>query len=351
MTSPRRAAALDAARQAGADALLVTDPVNVRWLTGLVASAGSLLLAEGATMLTADGRYKEQARGLGGLEVSEGRGLGWVRERLPAGAKLAVEADRLTWAAARELAEAVGEERLLPVTELVAGLRVAKDDGEVAAVRRACAITVETLEGLLGWLTPGMTERAVAVRLERELVDRGAEAPAFAAIVAAGPNASRPHHEPSGALLSRGDLVVLDFGARVDGYCADLSRTLALGDPGPAARRLHAAVRAAQQAGVAAVRAGVAAGDVDAACRDLLAADGLGHAFVHPTGHALGLEIHEPPILRAGATARLPARATVTVEPGAYVPGTGGVRIEDTLLVTPGRAESLTPATTELVVL
>lgn len=324
----------------------------MRWLTGLVASAGSLLLADGAALLTVDGRYLEQARGLGGgLEVDEGRGLDWVRGRLPAGARLAVEADRLTWAAARELAAAVGEGRLLPVTELVLGLRAVKDDAEAAAVRGACAVTVEALEGLLGWIAPGMTERAVAVRLERELVDLGAEGPAFAAIVAAGPNASRPHHEPSGTVLARGDLVVLDFGARVDGYCADLSRTLALGDPGLAARRLHAAVRAAQGAGVAAVTAGVAAGDVDAACRDHLAAEGLGEAFLHPAGHALGLEIHEPPILRAGATARLPARATVTVEPGAYVPGTGGVRIEDTLLVTPSGAERLTSVPTELVVL
>ncbi len=257
----------------------------------------------------------------------------------------------MTWAAARELADLLGADRLVPVTELVAALRVVKDPSEQAVMRRACAVTAAAFTALCGWLAPGLTERAVAQRLERELVELGGDGPAFEAIVAAGPNGSHPHHEPSGYALARGDLVVLDFGARVAGYCADMTRTVALGDPGGEGRRLHDAVHRAQRAGVAALRAGVAAGDVDAACREALTADGLGDAFLHPTGHALGLEIHESPVLRAGATARLPAGATVTVEPGAYVPGTGGVRIEDTLLVTPDGAQCLTPAPTELVVL
>ena len=240
---------------------------------------------------------------------------------------------------------------MLPVTELVAALRVVKDPAEQEAVRRACAVTVEAFAALCGWLAPGMTERAAALRLERELIDLGGDALAFDAIVAAGNNGSRPHHEPSAYALTAGDLVVLDFGARVAGYCADMTRTVAVGEPGGDRRRLYDAVQRAQRTGVAALRAGVTAGDVDAACRESLAADGLGAAFLHPTGHALGLEIHEPPILRAGATARLPAGATVTVEPGAYVPGTGGVRIEDTLLVTADGAQCLTPAPTELVVL
>lgn len=225
-----------------------------------------------------------------------------------------------------------------------------KDASEVLAVRRACSLGDEAFADLLTWVTPGMTEREVALRLERTMVDLGADRPAFASIVASGANSARPHHRPTACRLAGGDIVKLDFGACADGYHSDMTRMVALGRTAGDLAEVFAVVLAAQQAGLDAVRSGVRAGDVDAACREVVAAAGYGDHFVHGTGHGVGLRIHEYPSLAAGSAHTLDDGAVVTVEPGVYLPGRGGVRIEDTVVVTPRGATVLTTTPKDLAV-
>ncbi len=357
MTALRRAAL--AARLAGADldALLVTHLVNVRYLTGFTGSAGSLLVtADGeGDALVVDGRYVEQAAAeASGVARIEGRGLEWVSGRLGHRRRLGVESAHLSWDAARGLVTALQDMAVEPAPGHVEALRGTKDEVELALLARACQIGDDAFAVLLDQLRPGLTERAVARLLDDAVLDAGADESGFATVVASGPNGAHPHHRPSWRAVERGDLVTVDFGARVGGYTSDMSRTIAVGEPSEELRRLHEAVAEAQRAGVDAVVDGVEAGTVDAACREVLADAGLAEAFVHPTGHALGLEIHEEPVLREGSAARLPARAAVTVEPGAYVPGLGGVRIEDVVVVLPSPAPGpsvLTTAPRDLLVL
>ena len=339
--------------EAGLDALLVTRLVNVRWLTGFTGSAGSCLVrADGSSVLVTDGRYAEQAAGQSpDVELVIDRTRGWLGPRLGTSERLGVESHALPWDIARALIDDLGTGRVVPAPGHVERLRQVKDDAELALVRRACTVTSQAFEALLGWLAPGMTEAEAARRLRAEVETRGADGLAFDTILAGGPNSARPHHEPTDRVLRRGDLVKVDFGASVAGYCADMTRTVSLGAPDPELRRIHRIVREAQAAGVAALADGVVAGDVDAVCRDHVAAAGYGERFVHGTGHGLGLEIHEQPILSKGVTARLHHRMTVTVEPGIYLPGVGGVRIEDTVAVLPSGPEPLTPATRDLVAL
>lgn len=333
---------------AGLDALLVTRLVNVRYLTGFTGSAGSLLVAAGGDVLVVDGRYAEQAATEApdvGLVVT--RGDDWLHEHLPQG-RLGLESHDLAWDRARALADLVDAE-VVPAPFHVEELRQVKEPEELAAIARACALTDEAFADLCGWLAPGLTERAVARRLQHALTGLGADDRAFAPIVAAGPNGARPHHRPTDRPLEAGDLVTLDFGALVDGYHADMTRMVALGDPGAELLGVVALVREAQEAGLAAATAGAGAGEVDAACRDVIRRAGHGEDFVHGTGHGLGLEIHEEPILRSGAGATLRTGMAVTVEPGVYLPGLGGVRIEDTVAVTDGPPDVLTRTAKDLV--
>ena len=226
-----------------------------------------------------------------------------------------------------------------------------KDDHEIAALRRACTITVEAFEAALGWIAPGLTEREIARRLLDDMTVRGAEASAFAPIVAAGPNGAVPHPSPSDRPVGRGELLTMDFGARVDGYHADMTRTVAVGAVGSDLTDLYDLVRRAQQAGVEAVRDGIEAKALDAVCRGVIAEAGHGADFRHGTGHGVGLMIHEEPFLGIQSTGTLRDRMAITVEPGVYVPGLGGVRIEDVVLVGHTDGERLTTASHDLIVL
>ncbi|MFN2556000.1 MAG: M24 family metallopeptidase [Nitriliruptorales bacterium] len=343
------------------EALYVTDLRNVRWLTGFRGTNGRVLVTCDGELdvLFTDSRYTTQAHaeapGLDLVTLRSGVPDRIVRRLSRAGlATVGFEADHLSWDAGESLRGKAREEGIdaRPASGQVEALRAVKDEHELAAIRAACAITVATFEHVLGSLRPGANERAVAVALDRCMVDLGAESPAFDTIVASGPNSAIPHHRPTTRELRPGDLLKLDFGARYGGYHADMSRTVALGDPGPELRAVYDLVRCAQAAGVAATLAGVAVGEVDRACREPIAAAGRGKQFLHPTGHGVGLAIHEWPTLAEGGRANLEPGMTVTVEPGVYLAGVGGVRIEDTVVVTvTGPPDILTSSSHDLVVL
>jgi Xaa-Pro aminopeptidase len=344
----------DQVAEAGCEALLVTRLVNVRYLTGFTGSAALVLVAPDEVLFVSDGRYAVQATaqiGAAGVDASVAISptLAGQREIVRAAAggigRLGLEANDVTWAAQRSYASEWFPEAELVATEgLVEGLRVVKDVGEVARIEAAAAIA----DAALGAVRPRMldrpTEADFGLELDTEIRRLGAEGTSFETIVAAGPNGAMPHHRPGHRVIAAGDLVVVDFGALVDGYCSDMTRTVMVGEPSPTQERMLEVVTASQAAGVAAVAPGVAATAVDGACRTVISDAGWGEAFVHGTGHGVGLEIHEAPRVGITSTATLAAGHVVTVEPGVYLPDHGGVRVEDTVVVTTDGCRPLTLA-------
>lgn len=358
--SGRLRAQLDAS---GVDALLVTNLTNVRYLTGFTGSAGRLLVSASGLVLLTDGRYGEQAETqlaaagvVADLEVAGAVGQKEaLAARLQAGAgvgRLGLEASSVTWAAQRSYAELVAPlgTELVATDALVEELRRIKDPGEVARIESAAAIADAALAQVRPRLAEGPTEVEFGLELDTAMRRLGADDVSFETIVASGTNGSRPHHRPSSRRITGGDLVVLDFGALVEGYHSDMTRTVAVGEPSPTQQRMVDVVREAQAAGVAAVRAGVPTGDVDSACRSIIATAGWAGAFLHSTGHGVGLDIHEAPSVAEGVTTELTAGQVVTVEPGVYLPEHGGVRIEDTVVVTATGCRVLTHAPKHLAV-
>jgi len=231
---------------------------------------------------------------------------------------------------------------LVPLSNLIEDLRLAKDDGEVARIEAAALVADHALASVRDRLRDAPAERDFALELDTAIRRLGAEGNSFETIVASGPNGAKPHARPSARLIVDGDLVVIDFGALVDGYCSDMTRTVMVGEPSPTQQRMLDVVAAAQQAGVDAVAAGVDVKDVDGACRTVIDDAGWKDAFLHATGHGVGLEIHEAPRVASTGDATLAAAQVVTVEPGVYLPEHGGVRIEDTVVVTPQGCRPLT---------
>lgn len=326
------------------DGAVISQRDNVRWVSGFAGSNGALIVPTGGEpTLVTDGRYVDQAAAQApGFAIVKARDvLGEIAGRI-AGA-WAVETHDLSADDFARFTDVVSLERA------VEGLRVVKDDAEIAAVGQACAISVDALAALIEQPVSGLTERQVARRLENLMFDRGAEALAFDTIVAAGENSAIPHHAPTDRVLAAGDLLKIDFGARVDGYHADCTRTFVIGPPDDFQREIHAAVREAQAAGVAAVQAASDMAEPWRAATGVLDAAGWLDHFTTGLGHGVGLAIHEDPYPGPNATGKLTAHTILTVEPGIYVPGRGGVRIEDTVLVTAGAPEVLTPFSTELL--
>jgi Xaa-Pro aminopeptidase len=307
-------------------------------------------------VLATDSRYAEAARrDCPDLELVTDRFIEPALARLAADRGLrtvAFEAQDMTVLRHQELAGMDGGPSLVPAGRIIEELRTVKDEAEIALIARACAITCEALSAALPAIRPGRTERELAILLERAMTDHGAEALAFDTIVASGPNGAFPHHVPGSRPFSAGDLITIDCGARYGGYHADMTRTVALGEPAAWQREIYQIVAEAQQAGVQAATAGTDVGTVDAAARDLIAAAGHADNFGHGVGHGVGLEVHEEPIVGYGRTGTLADRVPITVEPGIYLPGKGGVRIEDTLVVRAHRAPGvLTTTARELLVL
>ena len=345
----------------GADGgALITNLKNIRYLTGFTGSAGILLVLPDATLLVTDGRYGTQSAeqlAASGVEATIEIGqLAAQQDALGAAArglgKMALEAGTIAWSRQIDFAgEWFGSVELLPTRALVEGLRMTKDEGEVARIEAAAAIADRALAHLRPLLGVGdMTEADVAIELDFAMRRGGATGSSFETIVATGPNAAKPHHRPGERTIGAGDLVVLDFGAMVDGYCSDMTRTVCVGEPTDEQQRMVDVVAASQQAGVDAVRAGSLAAAVDAACRQVIGDAGWADAFVHGTGHGVGLDIHEAPAVAATSTATLAAGHVITVEPGVYLPGLGGVRIEDTVVVTDDGCRCLTNSPKDLSV-
>jgi Xaa-Pro aminopeptidase len=350
----RRDRLRERARTAGLDAVLVTRLVNVRYLTGFTGSNAALLVpADGPDVLCTDGRYTIQA----GLQAPD---VELLIERSSATAlaargfgRLGFESHDVTVDLHAALAERAGGE-LVSIRRAVEELRAVKDDVEVELLRQACAIADRALADLIaaGGLRAGRTEREVGRDLDARMLDHGAEAPSFETIVATGPDSAIPHHRPEDRPLERGDLVKLDFGAEYGGYHSDMTRTFVLGAPAGWQREIYELVAAAQAAGRAALAVGADVRAIDAASRDVIAAAGRAEEFGHGLGHGVGLEIHEAPALSPLGAGTLVDRMAVTVEPGVYLPGRGGVRIEDTLVVREGaEPELLTRTSKDLTVL
>ena len=267
-----------------------------------------------------------------------------------AGRRVGVEYTAMRVLELRGIEEAASGIRVEDATPILAELRMVKDAAELTALRAAVRIVEDGLRAAIGQIRAGMTERELADIWERGMRAAGGGL-SFGTIIASGPNSANPHHSNSDRAFQPGDLITVDGGALYEGYTSDITRTFALGEPGPEARRIYDLVLAANAAGRAAARPGATGEAIDRAAREVIAAGGYGPQFLHRTGHGLGLEVHEPPFLVAGSRAPLAAGTTFTVEPGIYVAGLGGVRIEDDVVITEDGAESLTTFERELIVL
>lgn len=327
-------------------AALIVDERNVRYLSGFTGNDSALLITPKRKFLLTDFRYIEEA-GLtarGWTVVTQPQGLmekaGLLARKLRV-RSLAIEASAMRLCDAGALRKAAPGVSLKPQTSLVGELRLVKSAWEVARTEEALRIQEDSFEVLCRTLKPGVSEREAAARLRYFMVQHGAEDQGFDTMFQIGSNASLPHGRPTERVLPRNAIVLVDWGAKVAGYHSDLTRTFFLGTIPPRLRKIHGIVLEAQQRAIAAIAPGVAMADVDKAARDFIAKAGYGKAFGHSTGHGLGLDIHEAPSLSSRSKGYLCEGMIVTVEPGIYLPGMGGVRIEDDVLVTPGGSRVL----------
>ena len=350
----RRRRFLGALESRKLDGALVTAVVNVRYLTGFTGSNALLLLTPRAAVLWTDPRYGIQAAEETSCRVRVARGAltKGLRSALRNIKRLGFENSRLSY----DLHGKIRDElplgvSLEPMDSLLEDLRLLKSSGEIEAIRGSVETCSAAFDRAMKRARAGMKELDLAAEIDYQMRRLGAEQPAFETIVASGPRAALPHARPTTGPIARNRLLLIDMGASRGGYASDMTRMACFGHPSPKGQRLYRAVREAQTAAVRAVGAGVTAGSVDRAARSVLKRHGLDRAFVHSTGHGLGLEIHEAPRLGKGVRTRLEAGIVVTIEPGAYLEGEGGVRIEDTVLVTAQGCEVLTPTPKELLIL
>jgi Xaa-Pro aminopeptidase len=340
------------------DALLVAHPPNVRHLCGFTGSAGAVVISESKSVFFTDGRYKEQAS----VEVQGSRivvvrksPLAAAAEWLVGNAKklgvktLGIEAEHLTVAERSRLAKALPAGlRLREAPPLVEQARMIKDAEEIERLRAAVLLGASLFDVLLEVIRPGVKETEVAAELEYAARRAGADGMSFDTIIASGTRSALPHGRAAEAPIPANGFVVCDFGVILAGYCSDMTRTVHVGQPNEDMRRVYTAVRDAQQMALKTVRAGVSASEVDQSARKVLRNKGLAKYFTHSTGHGVGLEIHEAPRLAAGQKDVLQPGMVITIEPGAYIPGVGGVRIEDMVVVTDDGCQILTPTGKEL---
>jgi Xaa-Pro aminopeptidase len=351
----RRREVLRTLEERGLDCLLVTHPPNWYYLTGFTGESGVLVVSGGATTLVTDGRFtvqaKEEVRGVK-VELQAGALYTVLGELLRKRGMKRIGFDPGQWTVAqlKIMRKAAGPKcRAVEAGGIVEQLRKRKDEQELKVMRRAALLAGEVLESALKLMRPGVREAEIGAEIEYQMKQRGASGPSFETIVASGARSALPHARPTGKRLRKNELVVLDLGAILGHYCSDMTRTVYLGRAPKRVRGWYGAVQEAQAAGVAAVKAGVTCAEVDAAAREVLKKNGLDGYFVHSTGHGLGLEVHEEPRVARGQAIRLEAGNVITIEPGVYVEGAGGIRIEDDVAVQAGTNEMLTRVKRDLI--
>lgn len=341
----------------GYEAVLVSHPSNRFYLSGF--QAGDIAPNETAGFLVISATRAIIVTSFLNLEEAEEQAPDWERVKRDRQIgttignllkemglrRVAFEEEALLVGWLREISETAGSGvELIPTADYVSRLRVSKTADEIAAIARALRITDEAFNAVAPTMRVGQSERQVALALEQAMRERGAQGPSFETIVAAGPHAARPHHRPTDRPLQEGETIIIDVGAAVDGWMGDLTRTVVLGEPDARFKEIYGIVLRAQEACLAQIRAGMSGAAADAIARDIIAAAGYGEAFGHSLGHGLGVRVHEAPNAAPRQTALLPADSVLTIEPGIYLPGWGGVRIEDVGLVTDQGLRNLTGA-------
>lgn len=353
MSTAERIERLRAAlNEAQIDALLVSQPENRRYMSGFTGSAGSLLISKTDAILATDFRYTEQAgKQAPDFEIHQITGATgtWLPEmlkRVGEGKEIGFESEHVTYASHRRITEAAinAKATLTPIEGLVERLRFIKDEAERASLLRAIQVTDQVFQTVASSLEPGTSEHEVAWQIERTMRELGAESIAFDLIVASGPNGAMAHHHPSEEPIAAGVPIVIDIGARVDGYNADMTRTIVLGEPDDQFRKIYDIVLTAQETAIATIEAGLTGDQADALARNIIEQAGYGETFGHSLGHGVGLEVHEFPRLGRGAPEVLENGMIFTVEPGIYITGWGGVRIEDVVELRDGRCVTLSAA-------
>lgn len=341
-------------QQENIDALIITYPVNRRYITGFTGSFGFALITVDQTILITDARYliqSQQEASSWSIVLHEGSVIKTVADqcRLCGIESLAFEADYVTYQTYCELKEYLPNVQLYPIREWIEALRIRKNPQEIERIRQATAIVDYTFETLLAELRPGLTERQVATRIEILLREQGASSSSFDTIVASGERSALPHGLASAKTLEKGDLIILDFGAWYQGYTSDITRTVVLGSANKKQKEIYEIVLEAQKRTIESIAPGRTGKQVDGVARDWISSHGYGDYFGHATGHGIGLEVHESPLLRKTSKETLQEGMVITIEPGIYLPGIGGVRIEDDVLVTASDREILTKAPKHLI--
>jgi Xaa-Pro aminopeptidase len=341
----------------GLEALLITNPVNRRYVSGFTGSAGFVVVTADQAWLFTDFRYMTQAdEQAPDFKIVEhgAPALASIGDALRAAGvqRVGFEQQHVTYGAYRSYASDIGQGLTLAATDgLVERLRRIKDAGELAVMRKAVAVADAAFEHILSFLKPGLSEREVALELETFMRRQGAKGSSFDIIVASGERSALPHGVASDRLIGTNEFVKMDFGALYDGYCSDMTRTVVMGAPTEQHRRIYDIVLEAQEAALAGIRSGIQGWEGDALARDVITKHGYGGMFGHGTGHAVGMDIHENPRLNKTEDAVLEPGMVVTVEPGIYLPGFGGVRIEDIVVVTENGCDVLTKSSKRLITL
>lgn len=339
----------------GIDGFLVTNPHSRRYLTGFTGSAGTALISRDDAVFITDFRYTEQAaEQVAGFRIEKQSGLmqDAVAEQISAMGikKIGFEQDTLPYADYDRYQKAAKAE-WVPVSGIIEKLRMVKEDSELQTIRKATQIADEAFSHILTFIKPGMTELEVSNELEFFMRRLGATESSFDTIVASGKRSALPHGVATDKKIENGDMVTLDFGALYDGYVSDITRTVAVGEPPEELKKIYHIVLEAQKRACSALKPGMTGKEADAVARDYISEHGYGEAFGHSTGHGIGLEVHEGPGLSFRSDTKLKPGMVVTVEPGIYVPGLGGVRIEDDVLITEDGCELLTSSPKELIIL
>lgn len=358
MTDTRCKRLLEAGQKAAMDSMLITSPVNMRYFSGFTGDSGCLLITKHARILYTDFRYTIQAK-------EQTQGIFEIRDFKAAGAALyqqvSAELEKLgcRYCGYEDAAMTVSEftdyskikTTLGAASSIIASIRCIKSKDEIEKIIQAQKIAETAFNQVIEMMAPGMTERDIAIELDYFMKKAGAEEPSFDTIIASGPNGALCHAIPSERRLERGDLVVMDFGAKYQGYCSDMTRTVAIGEPCDELKKIYRIVREAQALTLRAVRPGITGKALDAIARECIKAKGYGDCFGHSLGHGFGLEVHEAPTASINSTTTLRPGMTITVEPGIYVEGLGGVRIEDCVIVTENGHFNPVTVTKDLIII